>query len=81
MQIVCVFYYIFFQYLDECAHLATTIGQVMEEAATKCEQDMERRQSRLQETIQTLQKHIEQVHTKTISWQYLIIQFLIIKFR
>lgn len=47
--------------LEECEHLATTIGQVMEEAANKCEEDMERRQNRFKETIKTLEKHIEQV--------------------
>lgn len=46
---------------DECDHLATTIGQVMQEASTRCEQDMAERQARNAETVATLEKHIVQV--------------------
>ena len=47
--------------LDECDHLATTIGQVMDEAATKVEQDMEQKEIKYVEKIKKLENIIEKV--------------------
>lgn len=43
--------------------MATTIGQVIQEATAKCEQDIEQRHARYTETVQTLEAHIVQLNT------------------
>lgn len=52
---------------EECDHLASTIGQVMQEATAKCELDVQTRQARYAETIRTLENHIGQVRGRGIT--------------
>lgn len=55
--------YHIFPISDECEHLATTIGQVIQEATAKCEHDIEQRHARHAETVRTLETHIAQLNT------------------